>query len=74
MPYMQVYSIQLKIYGLCLNVDLQLMTLLLKILMSFGPEFKEWSLIPHEMIQKLVESMPKRIKGVIKNKGLWTKY
>lgn len=34
----------------------------------------EWSLIPHEMIQKLVESMPKRIKSVIKNKGLWTKY
>lgn len=34
----------------------------------------EWGQIPDNFIQNLVESMPKRMKGVIKNKGLWTKY
>lgn len=33
-----------------------------------------WSNIPHSTIEKLVESMPKRINSVIKRKGLWTKY
>jgi len=34
----------------------------------------EWNRIPKEIIEKLVESMPKRVKSVIANKGLWTKY
>ena len=34
----------------------------------------EWAKIPHQTIQNLVESMPKRIKSVLANKGLWTKY
>lgn len=34
----------------------------------------EWRNIPHSIIENLVESMPRRIKSVIKNKGLWTKY
>ena len=34
----------------------------------------EWSNIPHDLIEKLVESMPRRINSVIKAKGLWTKY
>ena len=34
----------------------------------------EWRKINEEIIQKLVESMPKRIRSAIKNKGLWTKY
>lgn len=35
---------------------------------------EEWSNIPEETLHKLVESMPKRIQSVKKNKGLWTKY
>ncbi|GBP04283.1 Transposable element Tc1 transposase [Eumeta japonica] len=34
----------------------------------------EWRALDRDIIQKLVESMPKRIESVIKNKGLWTKY
>lgn len=34
----------------------------------------EWSNIPNQHIQNLVESMPKRVRSVIKAKGLWTKY
>lgn len=34
----------------------------------------EWSKIPKEIIQNLVESMPRRINNLIENKGLWTKY
>lgn len=34
----------------------------------------EWAKIPKSLIEKLVESMPNRIKSVRKNKGLWTKY
>lgn len=35
---------------------------------------EEWANIPPQTLQNLVESMPKRIKDVLKNKGLWTKY
>ena len=35
---------------------------------------REWQNIPREVLQNLVESMPKRMKNVLKNKGLWTKY
>lgn len=34
----------------------------------------EWKQIPHDILHNLVESMPRRILSVIKNKGLWTKY
>jgi len=34
----------------------------------------EWNDIQKPHIEKLVESMPKRIREVKKNKGLWTKY
>jgi len=34
----------------------------------------EWSRIPKDIIENLVESMPKRVHEVISNKGLWTKY
>lgn len=34
----------------------------------------EWGNIPRNLINKLVESMPKRISSVLKAKGLWTKY
>lgn len=34
----------------------------------------EWGKIPEITIQNLVESMPRRVRSVIKNKGLWTKY
>lgn len=34
----------------------------------------EWNNFHDNFIQNLVESMPKHIKSVIKNKGLWTKY
>lgn len=34
----------------------------------------EWTNIPRETIQHMVESMPRRIASVKKNKGLWTKY
>lgn len=34
----------------------------------------EWQRIPDEIIQNSVESEPKRIKSVLNNKGLWTKY
>ena len=34
----------------------------------------EWSQIPKEIIENLLESIPKRINEVISNKGLWTKY
>lgn len=34
----------------------------------------EWQKIPDRIIQNLVESMPRRVNSVIKNKGLWTKY
>lgn len=34
----------------------------------------EWRSIPKEIIENLVESMPRRVKSVIKHKGLWTKY
>lgn len=34
----------------------------------------EWANIPTEHIDKLVESMPKCVKCVIKVKGLWRKY
>ena len=34
----------------------------------------EWAKVPHQTIQNLVESMPKRIKSVLANNGLWTKY
>ena len=35
---------------------------------------KEWNEIPPEVCQKLIESMPRRIKAVIKAKGGHTKY
>jgi DDE superfamily endonuclease len=34
----------------------------------------EWRRIPNEILQNLVQSMPKRVESVIKRKGLWTKY
>lgn len=34
----------------------------------------EWENIPSQIIENLVESMPKRMKQVIKNKGLWIPY
>ena len=34
----------------------------------------EWNAIPHEICINLVESMPRRITGVIKAKGGYTKY
>lgn len=34
----------------------------------------EWAEILKRTIEKLVESVPKRIKSVRKNKRLWTKY
>lgn len=34
----------------------------------------EWEAIPSEFKENLVESMPKRMKSVIKNKGLWIPY
>ena len=33
-----------------------------------------WNLIPQELLRKLVESMPRRIKAVIAAKGWYTKY
>lgn len=35
---------------------------------------QEWADIPKEIIENLVESMPRRVRSVIKNKGLWSKY
>lgn len=34
----------------------------------------EWNNIPKTIVENLVASMPQRIKKVIENKGLWTKY
>ena len=34
----------------------------------------EWSNIPRALIEKQVESMPKRIYSVVKAKGLWTNH
>lgn len=34
----------------------------------------EWANIPKDHIENLVDSMPKRVKCVIKAKDLWTKY
>ena len=34
----------------------------------------EWRALDHDIFQKLVEIMPKRIESVIKNKSLGTKY
>lgn len=35
---------------------------------------QEWNNIPKGIFENLVESMPKRMKNVTENKGLWTKY
>ena len=35
---------------------------------------KEWNEIPPEVCQNLIESMPRRIKAVIRAKGGHTKY
>lgn len=35
---------------------------------------KEWRDLPNPTIEKLVESMPRRLNSVIKAEGLWTKY
>jgi transposase len=35
---------------------------------------KEWNKIPAEECQKLIESMPRRVKAVVKAKGGYTKY
>lgn len=34
----------------------------------------EWAKIPPQTIKNLVESMPKRLREVRRNRGLWTKY
>ena len=34
----------------------------------------EWRTLDRDTVLKLVESVPKRIERVIKNKGFWTKY
>ena len=35
---------------------------------------KEWTEIPPETCQKLIESMPRRIQAVLEAKGGYTKY
>ena len=35
---------------------------------------KEWEAIPQSVCRALVESMPRRVAAVIKNKGGYTKY
>ena len=34
----------------------------------------EWVKIPVEVVQNLIDSMPRRVAAVIKAKGKWTKY
>ena len=35
---------------------------------------KEWNAIPKEVVQNLIESMPRRVEAVIEAKGGYTKY